>query len=211
MRGRILAAAALAVSVFATGAGAQQMGGIGGVGAREDDYGLSNHDMPHDVARPVSKDAVAVAQDLRLKGKCDVAVPILRRISMRDGSEISQLDLGLCLLDLASVEKDAKNAADMRVEAAQWIVRVADTGFAKAQAKAVALYLDAVGVAADPIEAEKWAILYHGNAMRFAVGLPDIAPDLAKRLDAALDDKARAQAEKRARAWAPVATASADE
>ncbi len=83
-------------------------------------------------------------------------------------------------------------------------MHVADTGFAKAQARAVALYLDGTGVAGDPVEAEKWALIYHRNAMRFSIGLPDIAPDLEKRLDAALTDKTRAEAEARASSWQPV-------
>ncbi len=215
MRGRIAAAAILAASAWATGAEAQYAGG-GGMGGGNhsstgEDYGLSDHEMPQSDSRPVSKDAVSVAQDLRLRGKCDVALPMLRRLVNRDDSEISQFDLGLCLLDLAKTEKDAKNAADMRVEASQWIVRVANTGFAKAQGKAVSLYLDAVGVAADPVEAEKWALIYHSNAMRFSVGLPDTPPDLVKRLDAALTDKTRAEAEKRAASWNPVQASNNDE
>jgi TPR repeat protein len=151
---------------------------------------------------PVSHDSVALAQDLRLQGKCDEAVPLLRRLSERGaGYEISQLDLGLCLLDLAKKEPDAAKASDMRKEAASWIVKSANAGFAKAQSKAVVLYLDAVGVAGDPVEAEKWALLYHGNPMRFVINLPDISPDLSSRLDSQLDDAKRNEAQARANSW----------
>jgi hypothetical protein len=119
------------------------------------------------------------------------------------GYQISQFDLGECLLDLARAEPDARKAADMRSEAAMWIVRAADGGFNKAQAAAVQLYLDGTGVAPDPVEAEKWALLYHDNGIRLALGLPDIAPDVRDRLDGALTDAKRAEAQTRADAWTP--------
>ncbi len=99
---------------------------------------------------------------------------------------ISKYNLGLCLLDLAAADHDAAQAARQRQEGASWIVRAADGGFGNAEAKAVTLYLDGVGVAADPVEAEKWALIYHGNGMRFALGLPDIDSAVRDRLDATL-------------------------
>ena len=204
MKGRITAAALLMAAGAALPAQAQ-MGGRGGGG----DYGPTPHaSVPSDErVAPVSRDAVSIAQDLRLQGKCDKALAMLRRLAERGpGFEISQFDLGLCLFDLAKPQKDAQAAAQMRGEAAQWVLRAANAGFAKAQAKAVVLYLDAMGLDADPVEAEKWAILYHGNAMRFSIGLPDIAPELESRLDTALNDKTRAEAEARANAWTPTAS-----
>lgn len=198
--GIVILAAALA---FATPAAAQLHGGPSSA-----DYGPTPHNSggDDDEKHPTSRDSVAIAQDMRLKGRCDEAVPLLRRLSERGaGFEISQLDLGLCLLDLAKKEKDAAQAADMRKEAAEWVVRSANAGFAKAQSKAVVLYLDAVGVAGDPVEAEKWALLYHGNPTRFAINLPDIAPDVASRLDAQLTDAKRSEAQLRADSWAPTA------
>jgi hypothetical protein len=39
--------------------------------------------------------------------------------------------------------------------------------------------------------------------MRFTIGLPDISSDLEGRIDTALNDKTRAEAEKRAADWTP--------
>ena len=172
----------------------------------EDDHYGSPHEMPQSEARPVSRDPSAMAEDLRLKGHCDKAVPILRRIADRDGAEISQFDLGLCLLDLAQAEHDAQRSADFKNEAGEWILRAANAGFAKAQAKAVALYLDGTGVKADPVEADKWALLYHSNPLRYSIALPDIDADLKSRLDAALDGAKRAEARSRANSWTQTAS-----
>jgi TPR repeat protein len=191
---------AAAAAVFLIAAGLS-MPAVAQMHGAEQQYG-SPHDMPKDdTLRPVSRDAAATAEDLRLKGKCDRAVPILRRVADRDGAEISQFDLGLCLLDLAQAEHDASKAADLRSEAAEWVLRAANAGFAKAQAKAVVLYLDGTGVAADPVEAEKWALLYHSNPMRYTIALPDIAADVAGRLDAAVTGPKRTEARARAAAW----------
>ncbi|MBV9991344.1 MAG: hypothetical protein JOZ72_08615 [Alphaproteobacteria bacterium] len=212
MSARIVFLAAAAALLCAGPALAQNYGMYGAGAAQEQSFGPTPHDStPSDEKGPVSRDSMAIAEDMRLKGECDKAVPILRRLSERgEGFEISQLDLGLCLFDLAKLESDAAKAGAVRSEAASWVVRAANAGFAKAQARAVSVYLDATGVPADPVEAQKWALLYHDNGMRLGFGLPDIAPDLRKRLDAALDDAGRAAARKRARDWSPT-VASADE
>jgi TPR repeat protein len=200
----IAAAAFLAAVGLSTPAAAQMHGG-------DSSYG-SPHEMPKpDVIRPASRDAVSAAEDLRLKGKCDKAVPLLR--SLVDGggdTEISQFNLGLCLLDLARAEHDAQKVADLRKEAADWIVRAANAGFAKAQAEAVVLYLDGTGVAADSVEAKKWALLYHSNPLRYTIALPEIAADVNDRLNAALTDAKRAEARARANAWTKTASATDD-
>jgi TPR repeat protein len=174
----------------------------------EDQYG-TEHARPSDddIVRPVSRDAGAIAEGLRLEGKCDLAVPKLRPIAERGaGHEIAEHDLALCLFDLAKADADPKHAAELRKEAADWVVRAANGGFAKSQSLAVALYLDGNGVSADPVEAEKWAILYHHNGMRIAIGLPALVPDVQKRLDA-LSDAQESEAKKRANDWAPVTAA----
>ena len=191
-------AAALILIGLSMPAGAQMYGA-------DQNYG-SPHDMPKSEARPASHDPAATAEDMRLKGQCDKAVPILRRIADRDGAEISQFDLALCLLDLAQAEHDAQRATDLRSEAAEWTLRAANAGFAKAQAEAVTLYLDGTGVAADPVEAEKWAMLYHDNPWRYTIALPDISADLKDRLDAALDKTKRAEARSRANSWTRTAS-----
>jgi TPR repeat protein len=153
-------------------------------------------------------DPIGAAEDLRLSGRCDIAAPALRpRAERGAGNEIAQFNLGMCLFDLAAKEHDAKQAGDMRQEGARWIVQAADGGFGKAQAQAVVLYLDGTGVAADPAEADKWALLYHDNGMRISIGMPDIGPAVKSRLDDALTDAMRAQARTRADAWKQTAQA----
>jgi TPR repeat protein len=199
MKVMVFVAAMLAVSAFVAPAQAQKYGDPEG-------YGPSEHGQTPDVGSsgPVSRDSAAIAEDLRVHGRCDKAVPLLRVVVDRGpGYQISQFDLGECLFDLAKTEPDAKKAADMRGEAASWIVRAADGGFNKAQAEAVLLYLDGTGVAPDPVEAKKWALLYHANGIRLALGLPDIASDVKDRLDTKLTDAGRREAQARADAWTP--------
>jgi len=170
------------------------------------DYGPADHGQTPDGDKkgPVSRDTGAIAEDLRMQGKCDKAVPMLRLVVERgSGYQIAQFDLGECLLDMAKAQPDAAKAADMRNEGAMWIVRAADGGFNKAQAAAVLLYLDGTGVTVDPVEAEKWALLYHSNGIRLALGLPDIKPDVKDRLDTILTDLTRHEAQSRADAWTP--------
>jgi hypothetical protein len=150
---------------------------------------------------------VGAAEDLRLSGRCNVAIPALRPFAEHGaGNEIAQFNLGMCLVDLAAKEHDAGKAADMRQEGAQWILTAANAGFGKAQAQSVVLYLDGAGVAVDPAEADKWALLYHDNGMRISIGMPDIRPDVKSRLDGALTDATRAQARTRADAWKQTAS-----
>src|ERR1700761_753074 len=112
-------------------------GGAGGVRGGDVDYGQADHGQTPsgDPKGPVSHDSGAIAEDLRMQGKCDKAVPMLRLVVERgSGYQISQFDLGECLLDMAKAQPDAKKAADMRNEGAMWVVRSADGGFNKAQA-----------------------------------------------------------------------------
>ncbi len=203
---KIVATALCATAMaWAIPAGAQNHG----IRPQEEQYG-TEHAVPSDdeIPKPVSRDAGAIAEGLRVEGKCDKAVPMLRPIAERGaGHEIAEHDLGLCLFDLAKADGDAKHAGEERTEAAQWVLRAANGGFARAQAFAVTMYLDGNGVTADPVEAEKWALLYHRNGMRLAIGLPDIVPDVRKRLDAAVSDAQQAEARKRADDWAPVTAA----
>ncbi len=183
------------------------MGDIGSKGA----IGVTDTRLKPD-SRP--DQSQAQGEQLRLNGQCDKAVPILRLYATRgDGYEISQFNLGMCLLDLAAAQHDAAQAAAGRKEGADWIVQAANAGFAKAEARAVLLYLEGTGVAADPVEAEKWSLLYHRNSTRIAIGLRDIAPQVSDRLDAELTDATRTQAEQRADNWTqtPQTSQSADE
>jgi hypothetical protein len=196
------AAAALIVASLAAPAQAQYRGGApSGPSGNDQSYG-SPHEMPHDdVPHPRSLDAGSKAEDLRLKGHCDQAIPLLRGIVDDGGSEIAQFNLGLCLLDVAAT--DTQHAADLKKEGTEWIVAAADAGLARAQSRAVSLLMDS-----DPVEAQKWAILYRGNPTRYSFGLPDLPDDVTGRLDKALTGLQKAEARKRANAWLPKVAAT---
>ena len=188
----------IAVLLIATGIPAQAQragGGYGGI------IPQTAKQLPPE-RRDAPTNTEGHAEDLRLAGRCDKAVPIFRNlIDSPQGFPITKYNLGLCLLDLAAADSNAVQAAQLRQEGAMWIVRAANGGFNRAQAKAVTLYLDGVGMKPDPVEAEKWALIYHRNGTRFALGLPDIDSEIRDRLDAMLSDAQYAQAEARADAW----------
>jgi hypothetical protein len=144
------------------------------------------------------------AEDLRLNGRCDKAIPIFRRLAIRgSGFEIAQYNLGLCLFDVGKGEPDPVRAASLKHEAAQAIIEAANGGLPKAQANLVAMYLDGNGVAVDPIQAGMWSLIYRANGARFTVGPSNISADLQARLSRALNEQAWQQAQSRADAWTP--------
>ena len=205
MRAAVLIAAALIGARLAAPALAQggYGGGYGGGGGMGEEPMRDGSELAPRQSS-VANDPEGAAEELRVEGKCDRAVPILRRlVESPKNFPITKYNLGLCLLDLAASDGDAQHAAAMRHEAATWILDAANSGFNKAQEKSVELNLDGIGVAADPVEAEKWALLYHSNGTRLALGLPDLAPELGDRLDAALNDAQRDEAQARADAWTP--------
>lgn len=146
----------------------------------------------------------ARADGYRLQGRCDVAIPIYRAlINQGTGYELAQFNLGRCLLDTAKKAPDPATAESMKREAADWTLKAANRGLPNAQNGLASMYLDGEGVTADPVEAGKWSLLYHGNAARRMYGLPDIAPALQTRLDGALNEKNWDAAQARAAAWSP--------
>ena len=166
----------LAILVFslafcASGAAVAQYGLKGPTGNIDPEHGAS---APSGPVR-LSLDPEQRAEELRLAGKCQQAIPIYRRMVARGGFEIAQFHLGLCLLDVSKSEPDAQRAAALKQEAADTIIKAANGGLANAQIQLVRLYLDGVGVAADPVEAGKWALIYHANGSRFVISLPDIS------------------------------------
>ena len=200
---RTLGIAILAGALGIAGPAFAQMGAGGG---SYDDYtgGLANHGTydPRMHESKVWNDPETVAEDLRHKGRCEEAIPILRNLAdSADGYEISQYNLGLCLLDLAAA--DPQHPPAERKEGADYILLAANSGFGKAQAAAVGIYLDGNGVDTDPVEAEKWALVYHDNGMRIALGLHDLPPEVMSRLNASLTPPKRAEAKARAFSWTP--------
>ena len=199
---RIVAFAILSAAIcFAAPAFAQMQGGRSNPADEPIDPG-------GDQVQPQTQapaDPEGNAEELRLAGRCPEAIPILRRLADGgDGYELAQYNLGLCLLDIAKTEPDAQHAASVTLEGTALVLKAANHNLPKAQASLAAMYLDGHGVVRDPIEAGKWALIYHANGARFALGLPNIPADLQARLDAALTDTAWAQARARADAWSPV-------
>jgi len=144
------------------------------------------------------------AEQLRLEGKCERAIPIFRHLAaIGEGYEIARYNLGLCLFDLSKVEADAQRAASLRQEAGENILKAANGGLAKAQASLVVMYLDGTCVARDPEQAGMWALIYHANGARMAIGLPNISTALQARLDGALTPQDWQQAQSHADAWTP--------
>lgn len=173
-----------------------------GAGNGSHDPGTPSSAIAAERKRLNANDPEGIAEDLRLQGKCDKAVPMFRLLAER-GTEyaISQFNLGLCLFDLAKAEHDAQQSAALNKEGAEWVLQAANAGFGKAQAMAVVLYLDGLGVVADPVEAGKWAYVFHDNGSRLVLGLPDITPDIRSRLNAALTGDKRKEAHARANGW----------
>ncbi len=199
--GSIAACLALPANAQFYGGSGGSSGGTGATYSGDQHYG-SPHEMPQKDLAPQSFDAGSRAEELRVKGKCDQAIPLLRGLVDNGGaSEISQYNLGLCLFDVA--EKDTAHAADLKKEGAGWIIGAANAGLARAQSRAVTLLLDGIGVPPDPVEAKKFALLYQGNPGRYNFNLPEIPEDVNKRLDVALTGPQRTEARKRANAWTP--------
>jgi hypothetical protein len=184
-----------------------QMGGMGIPGESPS----PGQRAPQTVAPDVPSGAEGRAEDLRLQGKCDEAIPIFRAVASRGaGFEIARYNLGLCQLDIAKTEADAQRAAALAREGAANIRKAADGALPGAQLKLVSLYLDGIGVTADPVEAGMWSLIYHANGTRIVLGLPNISSDLQARLDAALTAKDWALAQSRADAWQPYSQRSDD-
>ncbi|HVP84407.1 MAG TPA: hypothetical protein VMS78_06785 [Rhizomicrobium sp.] len=187
-------AAVAAILALVLGAGAQALA------APRDDVGSIDPGGDHDPSEnqvQLPPDPEGKAVELRLAGKCDEAVPILRRLS--DSDDIARYNLGLCLVDLGK----KGNNADFEQEGAQWILKAANQGLPNAQSSLVSVYLDGSGVTKDPVEAGKWSLIYQENGMRLALGLPDIPNAVETRLDGALDAQGWDAARQRAAAWAP--------
>jgi hypothetical protein len=199
---RMVALVVLSVAVCLAAPALAQSGGYGGAGAEP----IDPSGDPAPVQNRLPADPEGKAEELRLAGKCDEAIPILRQLAAYgDGYELAQYNLGLCLLDTGKAAPDAVRAASLKAEAATFILKAANHNLPKAQASLAAMYLDGDGVARDPIEAGKWALIYRGNGARTALALPNISADLQARLDGVLTDVTWAEARARADAWTPVA------
>jgi hypothetical protein len=201
MKHKTMIAIAAALFCLAVPAHAQYGGASGPAKADDTVPGGADASSRAEQAPP---DPEGTAEDLRMKGRCDRAIPIFRRLANNGaGFEIAQYNLGLCLFDISKAEPDAAHAASLKQEAAANIIAAADRGLPKAQASLVRLYLDGNGVERDPVQAGMWALIYHGNGARMALGLPNIPAALQAQLDSLLNEQAWQQAQARADAWTP--------
>jgi TPR repeat protein len=195
MNHKLVVAVLSAIVWFVSQAQAQMSGQTGHHGSSHAKSSPSNSGN----SRP---DQEAKAEELRLDGKCEEAIPIFRTLAAKGvGYEISEFNLGLCLFDIGKAETDAQRVASLKHEAAEWILKAANQDFPNAQSSLVAIYLNGNGVDIDPVEAGKWSRIYHANGMRLAIGLPDNSPDLQARLDRVLNEKNWAEAQSRATTW----------
>jgi hypothetical protein len=202
MKWTLAFAIASAAICLAAPASAQTQGGRGAIQPIDP----SGDRLPTQTELP--PDPEGKAEDLRLAGRCEEAIPILRRLAAGgDGYELAQYNLGLCLLDTVKAEPDAQRAAALKLEGTAFILTAANHNLPKAQASLAEIYLKGDFVVRDPIEAGKWALIYRANGTRFALGLPNISADLQARLDAVLTDTTWAQARARTDAWTPAAQA----
>ena len=150
------------------------------------------------------------ALELKAHADCVHAVPLFEPLAkLGKGYEPAQLQLGQCYLDLASAATSAGQAEQYRTQAADWILKAANSQLSTAQEQAAKLELDGIGVPADPIEAGKWFLLLERNPLRPLVGPAVIDPALQQRLQQRLTDAEWAQARARADQWKPVDQASA--
>jgi TPR repeat protein len=193
----------LAVAVFSV---AMCLGSLAAAAPR-DDVGSIDPGGDHDPSEKqvqLPPDPEGKAVELRLAGKCNEAIPILRRLS--DSDDIADYNLGLCLID---VGKSAHDDAQQR-EGAKWILKAANDGLPNAQSSLVGVYLDGSGVPKDAVEAGKWSLLYQENGTRMAIGMPDLPAALQSRLDGALNDQSWAEAQNRASSWTPTSRRAND-
>lgn len=197
-------AIAIAVIALCLGGSAIAQQGLRGPGTGSISPERGGSDEPTIVTRRAPLDPEQRAEELRLAGRCEQAIPIYRRMVARGGFEIAQFHLGLCLLDVSKSQADAQTSAALKQEAAQTIINAANGGLANAQIQLVSFYLDGMGVPVDPVEAAKWALIYHSNGSRFVIHLPDIPPELQARLDGSLNATGWAEAQSRANSWSPI-------
>jgi len=193
-------AATAAVLAVVLGAGAQALA------APRDDVGSIDPSGDHDPSAnqvQLPPDPEGKAVELRMAGKCDEAVPILRRLADDD---IAQYNLGLCLIELGKKKGDA----NLQQEGAQWLLKAANDGLPNAQSSLVSVYLDGSGVAKDPVEAGKWLLIYQENGTRLALGLPDVPQSVETRLDGTLDAGKWEEAHTRAASWMPASRRNAE-
>jgi hypothetical protein len=164
---------------------------------------------PQQIQLPPDPEGKAV--ELRLHGRCNEAIPILRNLTaINQNDEIAKFNLGQCLVDASKSDTDKSRASHDAYEGVQWMMEAANHGLPNAQEGLISVFLDGLGVARNPVEAGKWSLIYHSNGTRFALGMHDIPDELQARLDQALNEQTWDEAQAEADQWSPQ-TAAVDE
>jgi hypothetical protein len=165
---------------------------------------------PQKIQLPPDPEGKAV--ELRLHGQCTQAIPILRTLTYNNShDDIARYNLGQCLVDVGKASANTQGGLNYEREGVQWMLEAANHGLPNAQAGLVSVYLNGDGVARDPVQAGKWALIYRGNGMRLALGMPDISSGLQARLDSSLNERNWDQAQSLADQWSPDSQSSAEE
>lgn len=160
----------------------------GGSGSRRDDAG---NRIPS--AREIDPAGTQYSDtmDIAANGDCsEETITILTCYAYRGhGYEGAQTALGLC-------QTQNKNTT----EGVNWLTRAANSGWPDAQKALVGIYLKGDGVAADKIEAGKWAQLYRKNPSLLSLG---VQPDkkINEQIRAELSQSERIEASVRADHW----------
>lgn len=143
--------------------------------------------------------------ELKERSGCLKAIPVLEPLAgIGHGYEVAQFQLGECYLETAGGAASAELTDAARAKGVGWILKAANSQLPSAQEKSVRLYLDGVGVPADPVEAGKWLLLLKRNPRRSLVGPIEIDSALEQRLNRDLTDANWATARVRADQWQPV-------
>jgi len=154
---------------------------------------------------PRRDDPYQKALQYKQDSECDRAIPLLEPLADRGhGFEVAQYQLGTCYLERARNDSSPERAANLRKNAAEWLLKAANSGDPGAQEQAIRLYADGTGVGADAVEAAKWFIILESNPLRRLYGPLILDADLEQALRQKLGDSGWAEARARAKEWRPV-------
>lgn len=148
---------------------------------------------------------------LRQKGECDKAVKKLHPIAEQGhGFENAQVELGLCLMEMAGLFPTQTPPARQILQAKktfrqgrQWILTAAEAGSFEAQATMVSLYAANLGPDENDENAAMWTHLYLTNPLRLHLGIPVGDDRLLRDMRGKLSTEAWLAGKEMARLWIP--------
>lgn len=148
---------------------------------------------------------------LRQKGECEKAIGKLQPIAEQGhGFENAQVELGLCLMEVAGLSPTQAPPARHILQAnksfqqgRQWILTAAEAGNFEAQATMVSLYAANLGPDENDENAAMWAHLYLTNPLRLHLGIPVGDDRLLLDMKSKLSNDAWLAGKEMARLWVP--------